>query len=143
MRGNTRPLDGQTARILEESAAVKTSDALLRLAACLVATASLSGCATHHARPLPAGPDTSIRWKSQLSSLLSGSVATQIQSGGSLADVRVWTPDAVRDRVGQIDQRLLKSPDDGHLFPVSRIAQGRCRPARRRSIGRTCAGGTP
>ena len=58
----------------------------------------------------------------QLESLLSGTVATQIQSGAGLADVRVWTPPASRTRGDQLGAMMLKSPDDGHLFPVSRIA---------------------
>jgi multidrug efflux pump subunit AcrB len=58
----------------------------------------------------------------QIEGLLSGSVATQIQSGPYLADVRVWTPAAVRARVNQLGALMLKSPSDGHLFPVSRIA---------------------
>ena len=58
----------------------------------------------------------------QLEGLLSGNVATQIQSGANLADVRVWTPEASRARVGQIGGLMLKSPGDGHLFPLSRIA---------------------
>lgn len=57
----------------------------------------------------------------QLRSLLSGDVATQIQSGAHMADVRVWTPAEARARVGQVSGLMLKSPDDGHLFPVSRI----------------------
>jgi CzcA family heavy metal efflux pump len=59
----------------------------------------------------------------QLESQLSGDVATQIQSGANLANVRVWTPDATRSRVDQLGGLLLKSPGDGHLFPVSRIAK--------------------
>ncbi len=58
----------------------------------------------------------------QLETLLSGAVATQIQSGANLADVRVWTPEAVRARASQVESLMLKSPDDGHLFPASRIA---------------------
>jgi multidrug efflux pump subunit AcrB len=58
----------------------------------------------------------------QIESLLTGSVATQLQSGAYLADVRVWTPAAVRGRVSQVSALMLKSPADGHLFPVSRIA---------------------
>jgi multidrug efflux pump subunit AcrB len=58
----------------------------------------------------------------QLEGLLSGNVATQIQSGASLADVRVWTPPAVRARTDQVAALMLKSPADGHLFPLSRIA---------------------
>ena len=58
----------------------------------------------------------------QLESLLSGNVATKIQTGSTLTDVRVWTPRDVRRRVDQISGLMLKSPGDGHLFPLSRIA---------------------
>jgi CzcA family heavy metal efflux pump len=58
----------------------------------------------------------------QLEGLLSGNVATQIQTGANLADVRVWTPPAARARVDQMAALMLKSPQDGHLFPLSRIA---------------------
>ena len=58
----------------------------------------------------------------QLESLLSGAVATQIQSGPNLADVRVWTPPETRAQQSQIGALMLKSPADGHLFPLSRIS---------------------
>ncbi|HVY35508.1 MAG TPA: efflux RND transporter permease subunit, partial [Caulobacteraceae bacterium] len=58
----------------------------------------------------------------QLEGLLSGQVATQIQFGANLSDVRVWIPPQDRTRSQQIDALLLKSPADGHMFPVSRIA---------------------
>jgi multidrug efflux pump subunit AcrB len=58
----------------------------------------------------------------QVSDALSGAVATQVQSGLALVNVRVWTPVAGRARVDQVGALLLKSPDDGHLFPLSRIA---------------------
>ncbi|HTK34022.1 MAG TPA: efflux RND transporter permease subunit [Caulobacteraceae bacterium] len=58
----------------------------------------------------------------QIESLMSGSVATQIQSGANLADVRVWIPPAARARVDQLGGFMLKSPADGHLLPLSRIA---------------------
>ncbi|MFI4963970.1 MAG: efflux RND transporter permease subunit [Caulobacterales bacterium] len=58
----------------------------------------------------------------QIEALLSGNVATQIQSGTSLADVRVWTPPSVRSRIEQLPDLMLKSPADGHLFPLSRVA---------------------
>ena len=58
----------------------------------------------------------------QIEGLISGNVATQIQFGANLADVRVWTPEQTRKRVGQVGALMLKSPADGHLFPVSRIA---------------------
>ena len=58
----------------------------------------------------------------QIGDQLTGDVATQVQSGPSLVNVRVWTPEAPRSRVDQIGGLLLKSPADGHLFPISRIA---------------------
>jgi multidrug efflux pump subunit AcrB len=58
----------------------------------------------------------------QIGDQLSGNVATQIQSGPSLVNVRVWTPQDVRARVEQVGGLMLKSPADGHLFPISRIA---------------------
>ncbi len=58
----------------------------------------------------------------QIDDMLSGSVATQVQSGANLVDVRVWTPAAARARVDQIGGLMLKSPADGHPFPISRIA---------------------
>ena len=58
----------------------------------------------------------------QIESLLSGAVATQIQSGTSLADVRVWTPAASRARIDQVGGLMLKAPGDGHLFPLARVA---------------------
>ncbi len=58
----------------------------------------------------------------QIGDQLAGNVATQVQSGSSLVNVRVWTPQAARSRVDQIGGLLLKSAADGHLFPISRIA---------------------
>ena len=59
----------------------------------------------------------------QLEAQLTGAVATQVQSGAGLVNVRVWTPPAARSRVDQLGALVLKSPDDGHLFPLSRIAE--------------------
>ncbi|HEX4198725.1 MAG TPA: efflux RND transporter permease subunit [Caulobacteraceae bacterium] len=58
----------------------------------------------------------------QISDQLSGNVATQVQSGANLVNVRVWTPASVRANIDQVGGLLLKSPADGHLFPISRIA---------------------
>ncbi|HZZ31473.1 MAG TPA: efflux RND transporter permease subunit, partial [Phenylobacterium sp.] len=58
----------------------------------------------------------------QIEGMLSGNVATQIQTGTSLADVRVWTPAATRGRIDQVGGLMLKSPADGHIFPLSRVA---------------------
>ncbi len=57
----------------------------------------------------------------QIDDLLSGNVATQVQSGAYLVGVRAWIPPAARSRVEQIGALMLKAPD-GHLFPLSRIA---------------------
>jgi CzcA family heavy metal efflux pump len=59
----------------------------------------------------------------QVQSALTGDIATQIQSGANLANVRVWTPESTRRRVDQAGSLWLKSPGDGHLFPLSRIAE--------------------
>lgn len=61
----------------------------------------------------------------QLEDQLTGAVATQVQSGVNLVNVRVWTPAAARGRLDQVGALMLKSPDDGHLFPLSRIADVR------------------
>lgn len=58
----------------------------------------------------------------QIEDQLTGAVATQVQSGVNLVNVRVWTPPAVRARIDEVGALMLKSPDDGHLFPLSRIA---------------------
>jgi CzcA family heavy metal efflux pump len=57
----------------------------------------------------------------QISDLLSGNVATQVQSGAYLVGVRAWIPSSARARVEQIGDQMLKAAD-GHLFSVSRIA---------------------
>jgi CzcA family heavy metal efflux pump len=58
----------------------------------------------------------------QVASLLSGNLATQIQTGVNLADVRVWSPEVTRGRITQLSGLMLKSPADGHLLPLSRVA---------------------
>ena len=58
----------------------------------------------------------------QIGALLSGDVATQVLTRVNLVNVRVWTPAASRARVDQVGGMMLKSPTDGHMFPVSRIA---------------------
>ncbi len=57
----------------------------------------------------------------QISALLSGDVATQVQSGPLLIDVRVWIPPSDRDRVSKIAGLPLRAAD-GHVFPLSHIA---------------------
>ncbi|MDR3510455.1 MAG: efflux RND transporter permease subunit [Caulobacteraceae bacterium] len=58
----------------------------------------------------------------QLEALVGGQVATQIQQGQSLIDVRVRAPGGLRDRVEAIGALRLRAPD-GHDVPVSRIAR--------------------
>ncbi|HLK24501.1 MAG TPA: efflux RND transporter permease subunit [Caulobacteraceae bacterium] len=58
----------------------------------------------------------------QIEDQLSGNVATQVQSGVNLVNVRVWTAAGDRARIDQVGALMLKSPGDGHLFPISRIA---------------------
>jgi CzcA family heavy metal efflux pump len=57
----------------------------------------------------------------QVTALLSGEVATQVQSGAILTNVRVWITPAARDRAGVLADLPLKAAD-GHIFPLSRIA---------------------
>ncbi len=57
----------------------------------------------------------------QLTSLMSGEVATQVQSGPYLVGVRVWIPSGARSRQSQVGGLMLKAAD-GHIFPLSRIA---------------------
>jgi Cu/Ag efflux pump CusA len=57
----------------------------------------------------------------QLTALLGGSVITQVQSGEKLLDVRIWSPLMLRDRIESLRKMLLRTPD-GHLLPLSRVA---------------------
>ena len=57
----------------------------------------------------------------QVNELLSGNVATQVQSGAYLVGVRAWISPPAREHVEQIGALTLKATD-GHLFPISRIA---------------------
>ncbi|MAL08250.1 MAG: transporter [Maricaulis sp.] len=58
----------------------------------------------------------------QLDGLVGGRVASQIQDGVRTIDVRVWTDETARDRVEAIGALMLRS-SDGHLLPLSRVAQ--------------------
>jgi multidrug efflux pump subunit AcrB len=57
----------------------------------------------------------------QLTSLIGGSVVSQIQSGEKLVDVRIWSPVTLRDRVEALPKLLLRAAD-GHMLPLSRVA---------------------
>ncbi len=57
----------------------------------------------------------------QVQGLLSGTIATQVQDGPAMLDVRVWTPRSSRAHIDTLARMSLRAPD-GHVFPVSRIA---------------------
>ncbi|HEV2364141.1 MAG TPA: efflux RND transporter permease subunit [Caulobacteraceae bacterium] len=57
----------------------------------------------------------------QTTAMIEGDVATQVQTGIVLNDVRVWVPAGARDRVSTIGQLPIKA-SDGHIFPLSEIA---------------------
>jgi multidrug efflux pump subunit AcrB len=56
-----------------------------------------------------------------LQDLLSGKVATQVQEGDKMLDVRLWIPAEMRRSQNDIGELLLKAPD-GHYFPLKRVA---------------------
>jgi CzcA family heavy metal efflux pump len=56
-----------------------------------------------------------------LSDALQGNVATSIQQGPKLINVRVWIPPSLRRTQRDIGNLLLRAPD-GHLFPLKRVA---------------------
>jgi CzcA family heavy metal efflux pump len=57
----------------------------------------------------------------QVTAMIDGAVATQVQSGALLTDVRVWIPAAERDRVSSLDALPIKAAD-GHILSLSQIA---------------------
>ncbi|HYL88581.1 MAG TPA: efflux RND transporter permease subunit [Burkholderiales bacterium] len=58
----------------------------------------------------------------QVSGHLAGIVGTQIQLGPKLVGVRVWTPPGERAIVPDV-QRILLRAADGHVLPLSRVAE--------------------
>jgi multidrug efflux pump subunit AcrB len=58
---------------------------------------------------------------SQLSTTLSGGIATSIQEGPQVVGVRVWTPRAQKTRKSELLATRLRAAD-GHLFALSRVA---------------------
>ncbi|MDB5353730.1 MAG: hypothetical protein JWN24_183 [Phycisphaerales bacterium] len=54
--------------------------------------------------------------------LLTGSVATQVQQGPKLVDVRVWVPRDVRRTTLDVGDLPVRAPD-GHVFPLKRVAK--------------------
>ncbi|MES2407257.1 MAG: efflux RND transporter permease subunit [Pseudomonadota bacterium] len=57
-----------------------------------------------------------------LSGYLSGVVTTQMQKGPKLVGVRVWIPQRQRAITPDVGKLLIRAPD-GHVFPLSRVAQ--------------------
>ena len=57
----------------------------------------------------------------QVTAMVNGDVATQVQSGVLLTDVRVWIPAAERIRVSSLGALPIKAAD-GHILTLSRIA---------------------
>jgi CzcA family heavy metal efflux pump len=57
----------------------------------------------------------------QVTAMIEGDVATQVQSGAILSDVRVWIPAAQRSRVESLDALPIKAAD-GHIVSLSQIA---------------------
>lgn len=57
-----------------------------------------------------------------LNGYLSGVVTTQMQKGPKLVGVRVWIPQQQRAITPDVGKLLIRAPD-GHVFPLSRVAQ--------------------
>ncbi len=57
----------------------------------------------------------------QVTAMISGDVATQVQSGVVLSDVRVWIPADQRDQVANLAALPIKAAD-GHILTLSQIA---------------------
>jgi multidrug efflux pump subunit AcrB len=57
----------------------------------------------------------------QLANLLDGNVATQVQQGPKLVDVRVWVAESERATALDVGRLLLRAPD-GHLVRVTDVA---------------------
>jgi len=58
----------------------------------------------------------------QLSLVLQGGIATNIQDGPQIIDVRVWTARARRMHLSELRRLRLRAPD-GHLFSLDRVAR--------------------
>ena len=57
----------------------------------------------------------------QLETLIGGRSVGSILSGQRVLDIRLWTPQDIRERVTQIQDLMLRAPD-GHLLPLQRVA---------------------
>ena len=58
----------------------------------------------------------------QLNAWFNGVVTTQVQGAVKETDVRVWTPESLRDRVAAINKMQLRA-NDGHLVSLKQIAK--------------------
>ncbi|MDB5470531.1 MAG: efflux transporter permease subunit [Caulobacter sp.] len=58
---------------------------------------------------------------SQVATLIGGTEASQVSEGEKRVGIRVWTPPALRNRVESYGRLLLRAPD-GHMLPLSRVA---------------------
>ena len=63
----------------------------------------------------------------QLEALVGGQLAGWVQQGQKLVGIRVWTPPGLRGRIESLNELQLRAPD-GHLLPLSRIADVRLTP---------------
>ncbi len=57
----------------------------------------------------------------QLQTLIGGAVSGSIQSGERTINIRLWTPEAMRDRVSAVQSLMIRATD-GHLLPLKRVA---------------------
>ncbi len=57
-----------------------------------------------------------------VSQYLTGVVTTEIQENVKMVGVRVWSPQNIRETVGDTENLRLKAAD-GHIFPLKRIAR--------------------
>jgi len=58
----------------------------------------------------------------EIQTMVKGTVSTHVQKDVRLIGVRVWLPRSSRDRIAEIGRLQLRAAD-GHLFPLSRIAE--------------------
>lgn len=57
----------------------------------------------------------------QLETLIGGRSAGGIIDGQRILNIRVWSPETLREQVPQIEDLMLRAPD-GHLVPLERVA---------------------
>ena len=58
----------------------------------------------------------------QLQQLIGGTVSGTIQSGERTINIRLWTPEGMRDRVSAVQSLMIRATD-GHLLPLKRVAK--------------------